>query len=410
MTQAKTPRVVPSAARDPLPAGDASPSPRLSMTPVGGPVLTRSFLVLVALAALAGLTIVWRFAAGLGATTALNDGYPWGLWIAFDVVTGTALACGGYAMALLVYIFNKGKYHPLIRPAILTSALGYSIAGFSVVIDIGRPWMAWKLPLFINHWNLNSALLEVALCIMAYCVVLYLELMPAILEKYKGHRIADALLPVFDKALIFIVALGMLLPTMHQSSLGSLMMLTGPRMHPLWFSPLLPLLFLIGCVMMGFAIVVFEATFSSKAFGHKPDTPMLRQLAKVSAWCSLLFVVIRFLDLSVRGNLAYAFGADKYAFMFWVEFFCFIAPVIILLTKTKHYSLGNIFRQAILLAVGGALYRFDAYLLAFQPGPGWYYFPSVPEIVVTVGLVAAEIAVYVFVVKKFPIVAAEPAH
>jgi len=127
--------------------------------PVGGPLFTRSFLVLVALSALAGLAIVWRFAAGLGATTALNDGYPWGLWIAFDVVTGTALACGGYAIALLVYIFNKGKYHPLVRPAILTSALGYSIAGFSVVIDIGRPWMAWKLPLYINHWNLDSALL-----------------------------------------------------------------------------------------------------------------------------------------------------------------------------------------------------------------------------------------------------------
>jgi Ni/Fe-hydrogenase subunit HybB-like protein len=207
---------------------------------VGGRLFTRSYLVLVALAALAGATIVWRFVAGLGATTALNDGYPWGLWIAFDVVTGTALACGGYAMALLVYIFNKGKYHPLVRPAILTSALGYSIAGFSVVIDIGRPWMAWKLPLFINHWNLNSALLEVALCIMAYCVVLYIELIPAVFEKF-GKSV-----PFFDKALIFIIALGMLLPTMHQSSLGSLMMLTGPRMHPLWFSPSLPLLFLIG--------------------------------------------------------------------------------------------------------------------------------------------------------------------
>lgn len=371
--------------------------------PVGGPVLTRSFVVLLALAALAGITIVWRFAAGLGATTALNDGYPWGLWIAFDVVTGTALACGGYAMALLVYIFNKGKYHPLVRPAILTSALGYSIAGFSVVIDIGRPWMAWKLPLYINHWNLNSALLEVALCIMAYCVVLFLELAPAVLEKY------GKVVPLFDKLLIFIVALGILLPTMHQSSLGSLMMLTGPRLHPLWFSPLLPLLFLIGCVMMGFAIVVFEAAFSAKAFGHRPDTALLRQLAKVAAWCSLLFVVVRFADLSVRGELAYAFFANKYAFFFWLEFLCFIAPVVILLTKTKQYSLSNIFRQAILLAVGGALYRFDAYLLAFQPGPGWHYFPSVPEIVVTVGLVAAEIAIYIAVVKKFPIVAAEHA-
>src|SRR6478736_4449695 len=164
--------------------------------PIGGTLLNRPYKVILALATLGIALIVWRFAAGLGATTALNDGYPWGLWIAFDVVTGTALACGGYAMALLVYIFNKGKYHPLIRPAILTSALGYSIAGFSVVIDIGRPWMAWKLPLFINHWNLNSALLEVALCIMAYCVVLYIELMPAVLEKFKGQpnvvgRIAD---------------------------------------------------------------------------------------------------------------------------------------------------------------------------------------------------------------------------
>jgi Ni/Fe-hydrogenase subunit HybB-like protein len=263
--------------------------------------------------------------------------------------------------------------------------------------------MAWKLPLYVKHWNLNSALLEVALCIMAYCVVLYIELVPAVLEKY-GKSTA-----FFDKALIFIVALGMLLPTMHQSSLGSLMMLAGPRLHPLWFSPLLPLLFLIGCVMMGFAIVVFEAAFSSKAFGHRPDVPLLRQLAKVSAWCSLLFVAVRFLDLSVRGSLGAAFAFDKYAFWFWVELLCFIAPMVILFTKTKHYSLGNIFRQAILLAVGGALYRFDAYLLAFQPGPGWHYFPSVPEIVVTVGLVAAEIAVYIAVVKKFPIVAAEHA-
>src|SRR6476469_1756063 len=183
---------------------------------VGGRIFNKPFRVLATVFAAGAVLILYRLATGLGGLTAMNDGYPWGLWIAFDVVTGTALACGGYAVALLVYIFNKGKYHPLIRPAILTSALGYSIAGFSVVIDIGRPWMAWKLPLYINHWNLNSALLEVALCIMAYCVVLYLELMPAILEKFKGQpnlagRVADKALPVFDKVLIFIIALGMLL-------------------------------------------------------------------------------------------------------------------------------------------------------------------------------------------------------
>src|SRR6185369_6582484 len=133
----------------------------------------------------------------------------------------------------------KGKYHPLVRPAILTSALGYSIAGASVVIDIGRWWNVWKVPLYFRHWNFNSALLEVALFIMAYVVVLWIELSPAFLERFNKS------IPLLDKAMLWIIALGMLLPTMHQSSLGSLMLLAGPRLHPLWFTPFLPLFFLI---------------------------------------------------------------------------------------------------------------------------------------------------------------------
>src|SRR6476660_9167801 len=150
--------------------------------PIGGPIVTPLTRVLAGLFGLAALTIGWRLVTGLGATTALNDGYPLGLWIAFDVVTGTAIACGGYAVAILVYILNKGRYHPLVRPAILTSALGYSLAGFSVVIDIGRWWNVWKVPVYFWHWNFNSALLEVALCIMAYVVVLWLRLAPTFLE------------------------------------------------------------------------------------------------------------------------------------------------------------------------------------------------------------------------------------
>ena len=134
---------------------------------VGGPIFTRTYKALLAIGILGILITVWRFFVGLGASTALSDGYPLGIWIAFDVVTGTALACGGYAVALIVYIFNRGQYHPLVRPAILTSALGYSIAGLSVAVDLGRPWNMWKIPLYFRSWNLNSALLEVALCIMA---------------------------------------------------------------------------------------------------------------------------------------------------------------------------------------------------------------------------------------------------
>ena len=129
--------------------------------PVGGPLFTSSYKAMVAIFGVAMALIIWRFAVGLGASTALSDGFPWGLWIAWDVVVGTALACGGYAVALLVYVLNKGRYHPLVRPAILTSALGYSIAGFSILIDVGRPWLVYNIPLRVSKWNLNSALLEV---------------------------------------------------------------------------------------------------------------------------------------------------------------------------------------------------------------------------------------------------------
>jgi Ni/Fe-hydrogenase subunit HybB-like protein len=375
--------------------------------PAGGRIITAWYKILLAFSALGIVLIIWRFLAGLGATTALSDGYPWGLWIAFDVVTGTAFACGGYAMALVVYIFNKGKYHPLIRPAILTSALGYSIAGASVIIDIGRPWTAWKLPIFVNRWNLNSALLEVALCIMAYCVVLYLELAPAFLEKARDSKIeglrnfANKLLPIFDKALIFIVALGMLLPSMHQSSLGTLMLLTGPRLHVLWNTPIVPFLFLMTAFTMGYAIVVFESTFSSLALGRKVEFRILKPVQKIAAWGSLAFVVVRLVDVTVRGALPAAFRFDPQATMFWIENVLFLIPVLLLLSGT--HNLGMLFRQAIVAAVAGAVYRFDTFLVAFNPGPGWHYFPSVPELFTTLGLVAIEIAIYVAVVKTFPI-------
>jgi len=369
--------------------------------PVGGPLLTRTYNVLVALGALGVALIIWRFFVGLGGSTALSDGYPLGLWITLDVVTGTALACGGYALALVVYIFNKGKYHPLVRPAILTSALGYSMAGLSVAIDLGRPWNMWKIPLYVRNWNLNSALLEVALCIMAYVFVLWIELSPALLSKY---QFAKRILPILDKALIWVIALGMLLPTMHQSSLGSLMLLAGPRLHPLWNTPLLPLLFLVCCLSMGYAAVVFEATFSSKAFGRKLETPMLITLQKAAAWVGFAFVAIRFLDLLFRGRLPLMLTLDLYGIVFWVETILFLVPVFFVLSS-KTPSLGTIFRGAMCVALAGALYRFDTYLVAFDPGPGWHYFPSVSELFISIGLISIELAVFVALVKRFPILA-----
>jgi Ni/Fe-hydrogenase subunit HybB-like protein len=392
--------------------GKPSPAHVEKAAPVGGPFLTRATLPFLALALLGFALIAYRFAFGLGRATALSDGYPWGIWIAFDVVTGTALACGGYAVALLVYILNRGKYHPIIRPAILTSALGYSIAGLSVMIDVGRPWYAWRLPLPWN-WNLNSALLEVALCIMTYTVVLWIELAPAFLEGWADsklpvlRKVSAALTPLLEKSLVWIIALGMVLPTMHQSSLGTLMLLTGPKLHPLWSTGLLPLLFLIGCIAMGYAAVVFEGSLSSLLLGRKPETEMLAGLGRVMTFVLGAFLVIRLADVAMRGVFSLALVPDLYAAMFWIELALLAAPLVMLWSEEGRRSPRNLFRAAMLMMLAGGLYRFDTYLVAFRPGSNWSYFPSVPEQLITIGLVATEVLAFVYLVKRFPILSAQ---
>jgi Ni/Fe-hydrogenase subunit HybB-like protein len=343
----------------------------------------------------------------------MNDGYPWGLWIAFDVVTGTALACGGYSVALLVYVLNKGKYHPMIRPAILTSALGYTLAAAGVGLDVGRWWSVWRVPLFFWRWNLNSVLLEVALCIMAYVCVLWIELSPALLEKAQDapsppiRRFARRALPFVNKWLLWITALGILLPTMHQSSLGALMLIAGPRLHPLWNTGWLPLLFLISCIGMGYAAVVFEAVLSSWLFRREPERQMLAGLGRAIIPVALLYLALRVGDLIMRGQIGALFAFDLYSVMALVELALTAAAIVALAGPARRLRLGNLFRAAMLLMLAGSVYRFDTFLVAFRPGAHWSYFPSVAEILVTLGLVSGEIMLYIVIIKLFPIISME---
>lgn len=388
-------------------------------TPVGGPLLTRPYKWLLGFLGLWALILIWRFAAGIGVVSGLTDGYPWGIWIAFDVVTGTALACGGYAVAILAYIFNKGKYHPLVRPAILTSALGYSMAALAIVIDVGRPWGIWRIPIGgfpdAGSYNWNSALLEVALCVMAYMIVLWIELSPAFMEQWQTssnsalRRFSEIGLKFMDKALIFIIALGLLLPTMHQSSLGTVMLLAGYKLHGLWNTGFVPLLFLISCVGMGYAVVVWEAAVSSAAFKRQRETSMLTSLAGAMRVVLALYVVIRLLDIVISGKTAMMFSSGWLSLLFWVEIALFLVPIWMLTSAARRAQFPVLFRAATLMMLGGGLYRFDTYIVAFNPGPNWNYFPSVPELLITFGVIALEIALYIFIVKRFPILAGEPA-
>ncbi|MEQ1730147.1 MAG: Ni/Fe-hydrogenase cytochrome b subunit, partial [Vicinamibacterales bacterium] len=275
--------------------------------------------------------------------------------------------------------------------------------------DVGRWWGLWKVPLFVWRWNVNSALLEIALCIMAYVVVLWIEVAPFILEKYREssnltlRRVSRSAVPALKKASVWIIALGLVLPTMHQSSLGTLMLLANSRLHELWRTPMVPLFFLLTCVSMGYAVVVFESAFSSVAFKRKPETQMLASLAAVIAPLQVVVVLLRLVDLALRGVLGSLFNGDIRSNMVILELVLFLAPAVMLMSASSRSNLGHLVRSAMVMMFAGALYRFDVFLVAFNPGAHWSYFPSVPELLVTVGLVAAEVLAYVFIVRNFPI-------
>ena len=382
---------------------------RTHAAPMGGPLITPAARLFAGLFGLGAIAIAWRLLAGLGSATALNDGYPLGLWIAFDVVTGAALACGGYAVGILVYILNKGQYHPVMRPAMVTSALGYTLAGVGVGLDVGRWWSLWRVPLFFWRWNFSSAQLEVALCIMAYIAILWLRLAPALLEPYLSgpdspwRQRAMTFSRVIDKLSVPMIALGLVLATMHQSSLGTLMLLAGSRLHVLWRTPLLPLMFLVSCISMGYAVVVFESAFSSVAFKRKPEIDMLAGLAGAMVPTLWIVIALRVGDLLWRGQFGALFAGDGRSVMATLEMVFFLVPVVMLTSPARRHDLGNLIRASMAMIFAGALFRFDTFLVAFMPGAHWSYFPSVPEMAVTIGLVAFEVLAYVVIVKTFPI-------
>ena len=379
--------------------------------PVEGRFLSTPIKIMLGLWALGTAAGLWRFTQGLGAATSMNDGYPWGIWIAFDVVVGTGLASGGYAMALLVYVFNKGRYHPLVRPALVTSFLGYSVAGVAVAFDLGRFWNMWRIPVALSDWNGTSVLLEVALCMMAYTAVLFVEVSPALLERLAATgqdgraALARAWLPRIERALPFVIAVGLVLPTMHQSSLGSLLLVARTKVHGLWYTGLLPLLFLLTAFAMGYAIIYFESIFSSVAFRRPLETRLLSRLGVFVAGVIAAFLVVRFAGLAASGRLGLLFSSGVHSFFFWAETLLFAAAGwLFLQQRVRAHAPGQL--QAALLALfAGSMYRIDAFLTGFNPGQNWIYFPSLPELFVTLGLVATETMAYVWIVKKYPILA-----
>jgi Ni/Fe-hydrogenase subunit HybB-like protein len=375
-------------------AHSAHPAP----VPLGGKFVTPLTMTLAMLIGIAGLILIVRFIFGLGAVTNINDGYSWGIWVVYDVMVGSAFACGGYAVALLVYIFNKGEYHPLVRPALLGSLFGYTLAGASVIIDLGRYWNTWHI--FTPGWaQVNSVMFEVAVCITLYIGVMWIEFSPVFLEKLGMGEIKKKL----SRWMFVFIGLAALLPSMHQSSLGSLLVVFGTQLNPLWQTLLLPLLFLMTAISVGYAVVIFESTFSAMGFKRPFELDILSRLAKVMWMLVAAYVVVRLADVVVRGALVEAFRFNMVALMFWLEMAFFIWPVWLLSKPAHRRRPDKLFLSAVLLMIATFLLRINAFLVGYETGEGWRYFPSFWEIMLTVGIIAIEILGYIVLVRWLPV-------
>lgn len=392
--------------------------------PLGGPILTPGFKFLLALCAVWVALVVVRLIWGLNgpfghdpllSVSAQSDGYAWGIWKPLNVVTFTGIAAGAFAVGLVTYGFNKGEYHPLVRSCVMAGAMGYTLGGTSIMIDLGRYWNLWVI--FVPSWlNWNSVLLEIALCVLAYTLVLWVEVAPSVLEKLESSAnpsvaaLAKGVLPGLKKAMPFIISLAILLPMMHQSSLGGLFMVAATKTHPYWHTGWLPGLFLISCLTMGFGAVVVMENLTALAWGKKIDQAMLARLSKVPAFLLLAYLVIRVVDVfwRFRDPIVQARHAAMgsplfYGGFFLLELVLFGAAAAMLLSRKVREDRGGLFGAGLLLLFSGALYRFDTYLVAYQPSPGWRYFPTPTEILFSITLGAIGVTVYVLFVKLFPI-------
>lgn len=374
--------------------------------PLGGRVLTKPVMILGVFVLIGLYFIARRFLFGLGDVSHMSNGYPLGVWVAVDVVIGTAFGCGGYAMALLVYIFNRNTYHPLMRPALLGGMFGYTLAGIAVMIDLGRYWNAFNL-LMPWYAQLNSVIFEVALCVMAYITVLWIEFSPVLFERMPAavrQRYKLDKVQVFLKRYMFVfIGLGVLLPTMHQSSLGSVLLVMGSKLSPLWYTSWLPLLYLTSALTMGYGVVLLESTLVSRAFRLPSESELLAPLSRIVAGLLTLYLVIRYGALIAGSHIDLAFAGDRLGNLFLIESALFVAPIVILASAKRRASQRMRFLAAVCLLAAGSLYRIDSYLMAVNPGNGWVYFPSAPEMMITVGVVSLEIILYLLFIKTLPV-------
>jgi Ni/Fe-hydrogenase subunit HybB-like protein len=352
--------------------------------------------------------IILRFVYGIGAVTNLSDQFAWGLWISFDVMSGVALAAGAFVIAATVHIFRIERFEPLVRPAILTGLLGYLLVIGGLVVDLGRPYNVWR-PLV--HWQHHSVLWEVGVCVATYTTVLFIEFLPVILERLNKVGVITRRVPtlplyrVLKRISIAFVVLGVVLSTLHQSSLGSLWVLLPEKLSPLWYSLYLPVFFWLSAVAVGLAMTIVESTLSSKAFKRGLELHLLADLAQAASVVLLVYLAAKMADLVARGAWPLLFDLNLQAAAFWAEMgLGVIVPAILFAIKPLRQKPAVLFTGAIMVVLFGVvLNRLNVGIIGLLPYTGNIYFPSWMELMVTVSLVTLGVIAFGLTAKHLPV-------
>ncbi len=359
--------------------------------------------VVAALILIAGAVATFqRFVYGLGYATHLSDDFPWGLWIGFDVISGVGLAAGGFTITAIVYIFNLKKYHCIVKPTVLTAFMGYVLVGTALLWDLGKYYDIWHPLVFGNH---HSAMFELAVCVASYTGVLALEFSSIALGKFKWFR-----KPVnFLKSIyIVLVILGVLISTLHQSSLGTLYVIVPEKLHPLWYSRLLPIYFFFTAVGAGLGMTVVESYLSWRGMGHEAPLPVLANLVRGMVVIQLTFFVAMFEGLIVNHKLGYLVDGSFESGMWWLEMALWVfIPTIIAFRKKWMLTRLGVFTAGFSGVLGFLMNRLNVSMTAFQWSAKVKYVPSWQEVAVSASFVVVSFIIFAIGVKYFDLFAEE---
>jgi Ni/Fe-hydrogenase subunit HybB-like protein len=364
-------------------------------------------LILVVLAGVAFVVAMIRFISGIGAISNLNNSYPWAFWVSFDLFTGIAISSGAFILASIVYIFELEEFRPLLRPTLLTGLLGYIMEVIALMVDLGHPERIWH---YFVYQNFTSFLLFIGFYVMIYAAVMAVEFSPAVFERLGWHKAAL----IVHRLMKPIVIIGAVLSTLHQAALGSLLLIQPTKLHALWWTPWIPLLFFVSAIAIGLAMTIFESSMSSSYFKRGLETHLLAKLAKAIPYVLGLYLVMKFVQLALAGNLGLLITSGYLSILFWSEILIgVIIPITLFSIKKVRHSPNGLLTGAILTLLGMILNRFNISWFAVKHADSLYYvptfmskvryFPSIPEVAISIGIFSAGILAFGLAVKYLPI-------